>query len=250
MRYLTVFALLFFAFACGSDGAEGGTTTLAEAMDEAEAAIGSNPAAASCLGKEGRSVCDFLPDDVLAKYLPEGYEKNGYKDTERKMTSACGVQMDHPTKTRKLTVPGMTMDVPVSYNITLFNITTPEKNAAQQFSRAYKTMTDAEKAELQARAKEEMDKKIAAGKITKEQAELAGGFLNMAGKAEYQLVEGIGDKAVSGGVRIKAAGDTYEELHVLTGGTYFTLKVDLGESRQHSMEAAKEIAQAIVAICD
>ena len=241
MRYLALLLLLPFLTACGSDSKTDSPPDTLQEITSTKTGGG------DCFGPGGVSVCDFLPMDIINRYIPGG-EANGYDDTERKMLTSCSVSMEDPKKTRKMTVGTFSMNVPVTYSVGLAGIQTYDDGPAS-FASQYRTMTESERAEVRARMDKEIAARKASGSLTEEQADLAGGFAKLGASAEYFPLENVGDKAVYGGVRMKQMTETVETIYVLTGNTVFALEVDLAESREHSRQAAAEIARGIVAQC-
>ena len=256
----TCIALLTFCLlltACGGDtGATAGESTgsapLDKAIADAETALGTTSSGNFCLGQEGKSVCDFLDDDLIMSYLPAGAEKNGYQDTKRGMLSSCGYSVEHPTKTVPLKVGSMNMNVPATYTVALSGINSYDsaKKARSRFQAGYRTMTAEEAAQTRKQLEEGIDAKLAKGEITAEQAKMAKSFGGAVGKANYVAVSGLGDMAVWGNALPDKEPETMGSLIVLSGDTYFSLEVDLLESRAHSKEAAIKIARAALAVCD
>ncbi|TXF91479.1 hypothetical protein FUA23_01935 [Neolewinella aurantiaca] len=257
MRTCIVFlSLSFLLSACGSEASADlsvtGNASIDKALAEAETQLGTTSSGSFCLGQEGTSVCDFLDKGLIAGYLPEGAEEKGYKETDRSMLSSCGYSIEHPTKTISLKVAKSVMKVPATYLISLAGISsydTAEK-ARSRFLNTYKTFTPEEAADLRKKMEEGIDAKVAKGEITAEQGEMSKGFGGIVGKARWEPVSGVGDLAVWGNSLPDKEPETKGSLAVLRGDTYFTIDVDLLESRAHSKEAALEIARAVLAKCD
>lgn len=258
MRLLTTLFLLFsFALFSTCGGGDDGTagdvqmpTTISEAVTQAENSLGYAADAMSCLAKEGKSVCDFLDESLIAKYLPEGYEQSSYKPEARGLLGgSCGYQMEHPSK--KITVGGgsFSMKVPASYTISLSGIAEYQKDPRQRFRGEYRTMTEAEIAETQARMKAGLKAKLDKGEITQEQYEMASGFGGAVGKSRWEKIEGLGDAAVWGNVLPEREPESSGTLAVLVGNTKFTLDVDLIDSKEKSKAAAIAIARSVIAVC-
>ena len=242
---LPCLTLCFLFLACG--GNESGTDAPPRT---AATQAASTPGGGDCFGPAGTSICAFLPMDIIRRYVPRA-EPEGYRDTERQSMTHCGVSHEDPEKTRPLEVAGMKMDVPVTYTVSLNSIQSfaDAEAARRSFAGNYRTRTAEEKAQQIAADKAQLQKRVEAGKMTQEQADMAGGFAGLGASAEYAPLPGVGDQAAYGGVRTKHTPEIAETIYVLAGSSTFTLEVDLGQDSAHSRAAAAEIARGVVAKC-
>jgi len=258
MRILiALFTSCFLFTACGGDAASSSTSVtgnaeLDGAIAQAEKELGYTSSGTSCLSKEGKSLCNFIDPALIKKYLPEGGELKGYKDTERSMLSGCQISIEHPTKTMDIKAGTINMTVPAEYRISLYGINSYEsaEKAVRRFRGEFKTFTPEEIAETRKRMEEGIQAKIDAGELTEEQGEMSKGFGKMVGKSVWEPVKGVGDLAVWGNVMPEKESPTQGTLGVLHGDTKFSLEVDLLESKEASRAAAIELAKAIIAACN
>lgn len=259
MRILIALLTSCFLFtACGGDAATTssasvtGNADLDGAIAQAEKELGYTSSGTSCLGKEGKSLCDFIDPALIEKYLPAGGEPKGYKDTERSMLSGCAISIEHPTKKVDIKIGTMNMTAPAEYRISLHGINSYEnaEKAARRFQGEFKTFTPEEIAETRKRMEEGIQAKVDAGELTEEQGKMSKGFGKMVGKSVWEPVQGVGDLAVWGNVLPEKESPTSGTLAVLHGDTKFSLEVDILESKAASREAAIALAKSIIAQCD
>lgn len=248
---LLTFLSALLLTACGGDTASADGTDLPSTIAEAEEALGYNNSGPSCLSEEGTSLCDFLTEDMVAKYLPEGFEQSAYKAEERGMLSGCGYSFDHPTKTVELKVGTMTMNLPATYTITLNGVRTAEPGKGRdRFAGEYRVMSEQEIAATRESMRAGLRAKLDAGEITQEQFEMSSSFGNAIGKSKWEPVEGLGDAAVWGNALPEKEPESMGTLAVLTGDTQFSLAVDLVGTKAESRAAAVELARGILGKCE
>lgn len=254
MRFFQILSLLALLSltACGdatSTSGQAGTAVAGELTANTE--TGYTSSGASCLGEEGRSLCDFFDKDLLATYIPDA-ELSGYKDTERKMVSGCGCSTDHPTKTYELKVANSTMRLPSSYIISISGVNSYDnaEKARSRFEGEFKSLTPEEIARTREELEVGIQGRVDRGEMTQEAGDLAKSFGGVVGKSTWKKVTGIGDLAVWGNALPDREPPTMGTLAVLDGDTKFLLNVDLLESKEASKAAAIEMAKAIIASCD
>lgn len=242
MKHALIFSfMLLLICACG--GSDGTTTGGDTDTSTSEVSTQNNSLdIEACISEEGRSLCEFLPMEIVEKYMPEGFEERSYQPKKRGIAADCSYTYQHPTKR----VPMLGADFPALYIINLGDV---DQGYASIFNNAYKTHTPEEVDKLKANLEAELDRKVAAGEMTEEERELSAGFGNALEGKFYVSVPGLGDAAAWGNADLSRASPTEGTLHILVGDTAFSIKVDTHESREASKEVALEVAEAVFAAC-
>lgn len=246
MRNLLLLLLpLITLMSCG-----GTETDRATAAASLSPAVASAPVGKSCLADFEGSLCELMPKDIIQSFIPGPVEENSYKPEERGMISSCGYGYEDESNMLDMKVGKMTMKIPAEYFISIGVpdvVDVPDPKA--RFERNYKTFTEAEKAELQARMQKELKAKFDRGEMTKEQYEAALGFGKLAGEGNWEKVPNLGTAAAWGQITKSATGSE-GTLAVLHGNVIFQLQSDAVESPQKSKEMAIAVAKFILQRCD
>ncbi|MEO0734100.1 MAG: hypothetical protein AAFZ52_14790, partial [Bacteroidota bacterium] len=117
-----------------------------------------------------------------------------------------------------------------------------------QFKRSYRVLTAAEQAEFEANMKAELQKKVDAGEITQEQADMGQGFSKMAQQVSYSAAPALGDAAVFQRVNMKVSTPSEIAVLVLVGDIVMEVKADVGgDTPAKSKEVAVAVAKEILA---
>ncbi|PHI19089.1 hypothetical protein CEQ90_14325 [Lewinellaceae bacterium SD302] len=251
MRILALLFLLTGLLACGGESAASKTGNyLNETMTEAEAALGYSASSFGCLTEEGPSLCTFLDETLIRKYLGDDYEEMPYKATERGMLSTCSYQREDQDRMVTVKAGTMSMEVPATLTISLNGVREMKGDALSRFKNEYRTLTEKETERVQTEMKAALAEKVKRGEITEEQAEMAGSFGGAIGKARYAPVDGLGDHAVWGNALPDREPESSGSLYVLSGNTTFAVNVDLTTTKEEARAAAIEIARSVMGKCD
>jgi hypothetical protein len=208
----------FFLLACGGGG---DAPAAAQSANAAQTAIAAQEASSSGIlfdRELRRAGCELLTPAMVAAVT--GAPVNGMRQTT--FMGSCSYEWDDGRAELGSVVVSAGVEA-----------------AARGFEQAYRTLSP-EEAEAGARAvREQVERQVAEGKMTREQAEMSAGLLDVAAarsaSAKFEPVSGIGDRAVYEGViNVNEMGGGFGTIvtlgsnaSVLLGNMVFTVGVDV-----------------------
>lgn len=146
-------------------------------------------------------------------------------------------------RTKSVTVGEHTMELPYGFHVSLRHLEQLDQDdPVAYFQQTYRSFTEEEQKALQARMEAELQKRIDAGEITADQAQLADGFSSMfTQNASYDPVPDVGTAA--------AWNAQTQELAVLTGDVVFHILADASTDAARNRAIAIQLAQLVIAHC-
>jgi hypothetical protein len=234
-----------------------------EDADKVEQLVG-NTGGEGCFVPYQAKVCEVVPVETVARILGVDakdvkaedqmkslHEMGRNKDKPYKGSpfASCSYTWKDPSgKTIKKYVKqlNMTLETPKTYNISIGGFAPVQDLAA--FKAEYRPLTQQELDEISNEAGKQMDKRVADGKNTEPQADMAKDMAKafMKGR-DLAYVEGVGELAAR--VYTKLTADS-AELVVYQHKNRFTVTVDMDtNTREQNLEVAKKIALEVLKIC-
>jgi len=230
------FTLALTFTACGDKGSSSG-----------QSAPFSGPK--SCLVKYDGRITDLLPLERVKTIIDIG-------TADPKQESHTGSSMKSVSwswdsdRQREMNIAGQTISVPMSNQVSVsqFKLVDQEefgpKDAKSYVEANYRSISTEEMASIQARMKEQIQKRVEKGELTAEQAALAGGMgEGLVGKERVvDTIDGVGDAC-----RWTATDKTLAVGH---RNVFFALFVDIAADNDLNRDKAVELAKLILAECD
>ncbi|NJL15708.1 MAG: hypothetical protein HC913_23700 [Microscillaceae bacterium] len=258
---INLLLLLFILNACKQADTKKAGLTEADAKKVEE--MVNNAGGEGCFIPYQAKACELLPVETIAKILGVAVQEVELED-KMKFLHGMGKDKDKPYKGSgfatceyawkdqsgkkiKKIVMEQEFETPMTYLINVGRFTPVKDLAAFRFN--YRTLTQQEKDEIAKEAEKELDKRVAEGKNTKEQAgaakDMASAF--MKGR-EVIEVAGLGEAAVC--IYTKLTGNA-AELVVYLNKNHFTVTVDMDTySKAQNLEIAKKIALEVLKKCE
>lgn len=212
-------------------------------LDTAQAETSAATEAETCLQQQVGKLDTLLTPELIAPYVKSAPEE---VETEYDSEFTDEISYSWPGgRTRSMDVAGSEMTFPRPDTIRLGGITSytesdyydrDENDPVKRFQRGHHNMT----------AEERENAKAAINENMKDQDEttrtIANKLLGAAtARVTFEPVEDTGD-AAAWNIRTK-------ELDVLTGGTEFTVQVDIGADKEKNKAVAKKLARSILDDC-
>lgn len=227
------------------------TLTLASCGQEKESADGESSAASTA--KSGLAVYDSKLPDLLKRERLDAIFATSEVEAEfdqTAMRSVNRVSWSWPSdRVRKLEVGGNTLEVPRPNQVEISNFKVLSdakrgpKDGKTYVERTYRSISAEEMEAIQAKMNEQIQKRVADGEITEEQAKLAGGLSGgfMGKERKVESIEGIGD--------IARWTEVDRTLAVGHGEVFFVLSIDVSDdsavNREKAIALAKEILKEV-----
>lgn len=238
-RYVTTFALAMALFVgCGQgaqeEGAEGEAT---EELTADEGAAGGS----SCVAEYAENPCELLTEDLVRSQVPDApaeLENDSYSGSS---FSSCSYSWPSDRMATQ-TVMDRTIEYEESNQISLAWIETYEKNAADQFRRAY-LPTDEELQRGAEMMEEQFEERAEEEGLSETEKEVGKGLAESAMSGmSFEQVDGVGDNASwSGG---------HDNLNVLHGDTRFEITATVSGDDAENRRTAVDVAEALMAACE
>ncbi len=210
---------------------------------------GSSSGAASCLAKYADNIGGIFPEQRLA-----GLVDTGGKEAKQNVQDASlskGVTWSWESdRIRKISVGPSEIEVPRDNQIgvSAFRVLSHEthrtRDAGAYVEQNYRSISAEEMKTIQENMKKQIEAQVESGKLTAEQAKLAGGLGEALGGNErvVETIENIGDAC-----RWVAQDNTLAVGH---RDVFFSIHSDLSDDKQLNRDKAIELAKAILAECD
>ncbi len=240
--------LLVFLFSCNSES----KSVSSSETSEQKASTGN-----SCLVKFADEPCTIFTTAEISKFsgIPESDIEMEAPHPIIKSASMKSCSYNWPSnRTQTISILNVTSEVAVKnlIGVGMIKILTEEEldkykqTRTEYFTLRYKSMTDAEVAEVKEKVNEELDKneKTANSEPAKKVSEsLIGQML----KSNYEAISGVGDLA-SWETNMKRSAEGI--LHVLHEDVIFKVIINISDESSVNLEMAKKVALTMLAKCN